>query len=654
MKLGKDVIIIFLIGFGLYANTLSHEYVLDDKIVITENEFTKQGFSGISEIMTTDVFVGFYGTDKNLVAGKRYRPLSLVTFAIEYQLFGENPFISHLINVLLYAFTGVLLYLLFLKILPDRNENSIFWTTAFVSTCLYIAHPLHTEVVANIKGRDEILTLLGSLLALYYTLRYVDDKKKRTLVIACLWLFFGLFAKENAIMFIFIIPITVYFFTPQSLKESIVMCLPFFGVAIFYLFIRFSLLGIPDMKEATEIMNNPFVGASTSDKFATISYTFGKYMYLLVWPDPLTHDYYPFQVPIISWADKRALVPLALTLAIIFWAIKGLFNKKPTFYAFLFYLVTFSIVSNVVFSVGSFMNERFMYIPSIGFAMAVGIGLSHGIFKHLKPGLKFRPFIRVFTIVLLMGYCYQTVSRNAAWKNDLTLSTTDVQISTNSAKANMSAGLSLITKAQAETDKTIRTPDLVQAITYLNRSLSLYPNYIQPMLLLGNAYYELGQLENSLIYFENCVKITPGYSYAVQNMRHVGQISVRDGNVDLALKSYILLTKYTPNDYKVYMDLAEIYGKNLGDFQSALSNILIAQQLKPNDVDVLSKLGIIYSRLNKPTEAFEAFNKVLEQDPNNANTLLNIGITYNMMGEPEKGQSYIDRAISIDPRLGRQ
>ncbi|MBL4657598.1 MAG: tetratricopeptide repeat protein [Flavobacteriales bacterium] len=654
MKLGKDVIVIFLIGFGLYANTLSHEYVLDDKIVITENEFTKEGFSGIPDILTTDVFVGFYGTDKNLVAGKRYRPLSLVTFAIEYQLFGENPFISHLINVLLYAFTGVLLYLLFLKILPDRNENSMFWTTAFVSTCIYIAHPLHTEVVANIKGRDEILTLLGGLGALYYSLKYLEDEKKKTLLLACVCLFLGLFAKENAITFLAVIPATIHFLSPEKWADNKRIILSLVGTAALYLGIRFSLLGIPDMKEATELMNNPFLGASLADKYATISYTFGKYMYLLVWPHPLTHDYYPFQVPIISWKDYRAIVPFILISFITLWSIKGFKNRKPTFYAFFFSLATFSIVSNVVVAVGSFMNDRFMYIPSIGFAMAVGIGLSHGIFKHLKPEKKWQPLIRGFTLVLLLSYSYKTISRNTAWENDLTLSTTDVEISTSSAKANMSAGLSLITKAQAESNQAIRTPDLVQAITYLNKSLALYPNYIQPMLLMGNAYYELGQLENSLIYFENCVKITPGYSYAVQNMKHVGQISVRDGNVDLAIKSYILLAKYTPNDYSVFMDLAELYGKELNDFQSALSNIQIADRLKPNDIDVLSKLGIIYSRLNQPTEAFAAFNKVLDRDPNNANTLLNIGITYNMMGQPEKGQPYIDKAISIDPKLGKQ
>lgn len=77
---------IVLFCLGLYANTLNHGYVLDDKIVITENQFTKKGFSGIPDIMRTDAFVGFYGKEKNLVVGKRYRPLSIVTFAIELSL----------------------------------------------------------------------------------------------------------------------------------------------------------------------------------------------------------------------------------------------------------------------------------------------------------------------------------------------------------------------------------------------------------------------------------------------------------------------------------------------------------------------------------------------------------------------------------------
>ncbi|MBE0640560.1 MAG: tetratricopeptide repeat protein, partial [Bacteroidales bacterium] len=75
----------------LYANTLPLDYALDDTLILTGNEFTKQGIRGIPEIMTNDAFTGFFGKQKSLVAGGRYRPLSQVMFAIEYELFGFNP-----------------------------------------------------------------------------------------------------------------------------------------------------------------------------------------------------------------------------------------------------------------------------------------------------------------------------------------------------------------------------------------------------------------------------------------------------------------------------------------------------------------------------------------------------------------------------------
>ena len=652
MKVTKDILVVFLLGFLLYANTLSHQYVLDDKIVITENEFTKQGFAGIPDILTTDVFVGFYGTDKNLVTGKRYRPLSLVTFAIEYELFGKSPFVSHLINVLLYAFTGVLVYLLFLKILPDRNKNTTYWTTAFLSTAFFVTHPLHTEVVANIKGRDEILTLLGALGSLMYTLKWLETKRLIHLGWASLLLFLGLFAKENAITFLFVIPVTVYFFTSHSLKDNLQSLSPLLLVTALYLFIRFSLLGIPDAKDATELMNNPFIHATAAEKFATIFYTFGKYAMLLVWPHPLTHDYYPFQIPIINWADIRAITSLLLYSAIAFFGLLGFKYKKPTFYGFLFFLATFSIVSNMVFPIGSFMNERFMYIPSIGFAIACGVGVSHGLYKHLKPNAKFKPLIRGLTIIVLCAFSLKTVSRNFAWKNDLTLSTTDVIVSSNSAKANMSAGLSLLTKAQ-KPGSGDRRENLNMAISYLYKSLELYPTYIQPMLLMGNAYFELEDYNNSLLFFENCLKIQPGYSFAVNNIEHVGDVCAKNGNSNLAIKAYTLLSVHTPQNFKIFLKLGQVYGKDLGDNETALKYFLEANKLQPNNVEVLNKLGIVYSMTGRNNEAIEAFNKVIEQQPENASTLLNIGITYTNMGLPELAEPFIQKAISIDPKLKR-
>jgi hypothetical protein len=95
--------ILFFIPFLLYINTLRNNYALDDSIVITENLYVQKGISGIKDIFSNDTFTGFFKMKKDLVQGGRYRPLSLATFAIEKSLWGNRPYLSHLINALLYS-----------------------------------------------------------------------------------------------------------------------------------------------------------------------------------------------------------------------------------------------------------------------------------------------------------------------------------------------------------------------------------------------------------------------------------------------------------------------------------------------------------------------------------------------------------------------
>src|SRR6185369_9953569 len=101
---------LFAFSFLLNANTLHHEYAFDDTVVISENKFTRQGIHGIPGLIKNDLFAGVHG--KRLVlGGGRWRPLSLITFALEYQFFGTNPHASHWINVLLYGLAMVILFL---------------------------------------------------------------------------------------------------------------------------------------------------------------------------------------------------------------------------------------------------------------------------------------------------------------------------------------------------------------------------------------------------------------------------------------------------------------------------------------------------------------------------------------------------------------
>ena len=185
LKHRPSLLILSILAIGLYAQSLSFGYVLDDTMVIEKNQFVQKGFDGIGDIFRFESFRGYFGEQKQLLEGDRYRPFSLATFAAEIGLFGKGKtFFGHFINLLLYALTAILLYRVLLFMFPKEEETAsnietsnfklqTFLSIPFLATLLFIAHPLHVEVVANIKGRDEILALLGELSALYFTFKYI-------------------------------------------------------------------------------------------------------------------------------------------------------------------------------------------------------------------------------------------------------------------------------------------------------------------------------------------------------------------------------------------------------------------------------------------------------------------------------------------------
>lgn len=168
-------LLLMVSAFLLYGISISYGYMLDDQLVIWQNAYVQKGFAGLGDIFAYDSFMGYFQKQQFLLEGGRYRPLSLATFAAEIGIFGkDNPnlvHISHFINILLYGATGIFLYRILLGLFPLKEGGRWYFSVPFLASMIFVLHPLHSECVANIKGRDEILALLGSLAALYATLK---------------------------------------------------------------------------------------------------------------------------------------------------------------------------------------------------------------------------------------------------------------------------------------------------------------------------------------------------------------------------------------------------------------------------------------------------------------------------------------------------
>lgn len=521
-------ILLAVAAFGLYAYSMTFEYVLDDQVVFTKNEFVKKGFAGISDILSKESFQGYFGEQKDLVEGGRYRPLSLISFAMEYQFFGANQAVSHFINVLLYALTSLLLFRVMFLLFPRKADENYrwYWNIPFLATLLFVLHPIHTEVIANVKGRDEIMCLIGSLAALYYAFKYVDTDKIIWAIISGICLFLGLFGKENAITFVGVIPITLYFFNKKSFSKIALATIPLLASFVLWFIIRWNVLGfaLTSGTEVVDLMNNPFQGMSIGEKFATIFYTLGIYVKLLFLPHPLTHDYYPYHIPIMQWSNIASILSLLLYVAMGIFSLWGLRTKNVFAYAIIFYLATLSITSNVPFTVGTFMNERFVYISSLGFCIALAYLVYHKIPQWLpKPTANYIAF--AIAGLYIIGFTAKTISRVPAWETPFTLNSAAIKVSKNSARANVFMGTAFFEKYKIEKDNAVKQELLKNVSFHINKALEIHSRYGSALTMksgvLAEEYKFDRDLDKLLAGFGDLIKVKYNLSYIDQYMKYL-------------------------------------------------------------------------------------------------------------------------------------
>lgn len=533
-------VLIFLFSGLLYVSTYSFDYVLDDKIVYTENAYVKEGFSGIKKILSSESFEGYFGEQKNLVAGARYRPLSIASFAVEFALLGQSEKTSHLINALLYALNCLLLFRIIAFLYNNHPpERSKFLSVAFIATVIFAAHPLHVEVVANVKGRDEILTLLACLGATYYGIRFLLSDKPIWLLPTFLIFFIGVMTKENTVTFMAILPLIAWYFCKTDFKKIAMVAIPGIVATLLYLFIRSQVIGhLWDSVAEPDLMNDPFRDMNVNERFATITYTLGLYFKLMFYPHPLTHDYYPYHIPIMNWAKGGTIVSLLLYAALIGFAIWGFFKKHIVSFCIVFFIATLSITSNVFFSVGTFMNERFVYVSSVGSVLFMGWVLGH--YLPSKFGQKGKMISIALFALFVIGYTAKTIWRTPAWKDKFSLNAYAIEVSKNSARANALYATALYEDRYLKTpssERETREAYINNAGYYVDRALEIHPKYSSALNLkagvLAEQYKFTREVKPLLDGFLKLLKVKSNFSYIDEYLQYLNNKNNEDINFAL-------------------------------------------------------------------------------------------------------------------------
>jgi Tfp pilus assembly protein PilF len=678
-----------------YVNTLSLQYALDDRLVIYQNNFTLEGFDGVKDVLTRDGFAGYFVGDSNLVAGGRYRPLAQLTFITEYELFGQSirdsvglnhaeqnetlfnqtslPLVSHGVNVLLYTLLCIIILLVLQQLFKDHEDTKWYLSLSFMTTVLFAVHPLHTEVVANIKGRDEILSMLGGMSTLWCVLKSKSTGREQRpianygyLLLSFFTMFAGLLSKENAITFVALIPLVLYYSIKNN-KDSfrkidyLWTLLPSIFASLFFLYLRYQALGgFMNEDLSGSILNNPYINSSLSERIATTIFTWALYLKLLVFPYPLTHDYYPYHVAYTTFANPVVLIMIVLLLFLLIYTVKKIGSRDIFSFAILFFFITFSVVSNLLFNVGTFMNERFLFAPLLGFTLILSAGI-----KCLHEHVKSKTWLTILFLVIVLLYTGETVWRNRAWANDFTLFTTDVKTSPNSIKCNVSAGGSYVqkykkSKEKAKLDKTSPSNkgerDAHLAEKYLLKALSLDKYAFHAHQLLGELYFSRAQYDLSEQYYKNAVAIQPWDMEMQRNLEAVrlarskslfddADEQLKAGNAREAL---LLINQYiaiNPNSAPAYNLKGKIWGMGLQRIDSALVNLDKALSLDPDLVAALENSGVAHAIAGHREQALKYLNAAYSRNPKNPSVIHNIATLYKEAGNMKAYKEWSEKSI---------
>ena len=601
-------LILAAITFIVYSNTIGNGFVLDDVMVIKDNFIVPQGAKMIPDILKTLRLSGYANMSNE------YRPLSLVMFAIECDLnkaFSEDhspfhPAIHHFMNVLVFmgCVTGLFT---FLNKLFDRKKIAV----AFIAALLFALHPIHTEVVANIKSRDELLCFFFAFVSLNAFANYMRSGNTKQLVWGALAFFLSFLSKETVITFLAVVPMIYFFYINDDRKRSIHVTVATVAITGLYLLIRQSIVKATGNGEfPINFVDNMLVNTpADKSRLATEILIMGHYIRLLFVPYPLIIDRSFASIPYVTFGNPWVILPLLVYLALAVFSVKRLLENKrdPWAFAILFFLATLSLFTNIVIMLASTFAERFLFFCSVGLCLAVALAIEKWIIRKADADINDIKVGKVLAVLapICIVFSIITYGRNNDWKDSYHLYKADADKLPENTRLNYYVASELQKMCGAETKDTVKAKQLNdQSMVYLRQSLKIYPDNTDAQAEIGAAFFRAKQYDSSALHLKRALELNPTKSNALANLG------------------------------TLYMTMV--------DYPNALIYYRRTNQVDPRNVVAQFNGGVCYYQLKKPDSAIINFKNTIILQPEfyDYKSYQFIGIIYNEMGKRDSAAMY--------------
>lgn len=578
----KAIFFIVALSIIIYSNSLGGEFAWDDEYFVIKNTYIRS-LDNIGSFFTDPATVAFSGLSKDV-----YRPLSTVTFALNYFFSGLDTFGYHLTNVMLHTANGVLVFILLYLI-----SGSML--AAFLAALFFVCHPVQTEVVSWISGRSSVLFLVFYLLSLIFYAKYSRTARREYYFASLMACLAALFSKEMAVTLPFVIILyDIHFSKRDGLLKRALSYLPFFAFTAFYLLTRSSFLG--------RVSQCPWWGGSAYYTYITMAKVFVTgYMRVLAWPQQLCAFYH---IPVSRSIADPSVVFSAIFLVALFALIPFIYKRsRLVSFAILFFFVTMVPVSNIV-PLKALMAERFLYLPSIGFCLLLALGIERlASGRSADPGrdkgsLYLLPIL--LAVSILIAYSSKTIERNEEWRDARLLSEALIKVSPSNAWAYSSLGVTELSRKNYD-----------RALVALKKAVALSENFPTARNAIGACYLETGKFKEAAEALEGARKLDPEN---VETINSLGVAYAQLKRLDDAERTFKEAIATDPRFIITYLNLGALYAEK-GMPQKSIEEYLKICEITnfTSDLAVACvRIGDMYRKMGDEVKAEESYRKALQ------------------------------------------
>ena len=568
-----QLLIIYIFAVATYIPTFFNDFTnWDDLYQVTNNpDITSLSLHNI-KVIFSKFYVGMY------------QPLATLGFAVIYKFFELKAIAYHSFSLMLHLINIFLVYSLIKKI---TNLKEIIFGVAI----LFALNPLQVEAVAWISATSTLIFSLFYLLSLIFYFDFIKNKRSNKKYYYSLIIFLlALLSKSAAVTLPLILLLFDYFINSNISKKDILNKIPFFALSI-----AFGILTIIGRKEAGHIFEitkyyNFF------DRILFIFYSIGFYFYNIFLPFKMS-AFHPYPnktgglLPFVFY-----LIPIFLILITVF-LIKTKRNKKEILFGIIFFLLSISVMIELIPVGTQIVKERYIYLPCIGIYFA----FFTFIFSVSDRNKKY-----FFIGIILISLVFSALSfiRTKTWNDSYSL---------------------------------------------WNDVINKYPKCSAAFINRGNANVVDGNYDNAINDLNKAILLEPTAADAYMN-RAIAKSKSND--MFGAIKDYDKAISIGPIDDKMYAERA-VLKSGIQDISGATEDITSAIKLNPSKEKYYNQRGIYYGMTASFENAKSDFSKAIELNNDYADAWSNRGFAKLNLADFDGAISDITIAINKNPSEAR-